>query len=701
MSVNFNGNEIGVAYWGSTKTIETFALLDTSASWSTRTGSIGQTISGSIGLVYSFSTNIPLPEIPAWINKDAIRVSATAKSMGNQISRTTVTQTSEGTWVVKVHGTGIKANALVDIQVTYSVIQIQSREVYNPGTPIQRIYFNNQLVFGVEPVEYSYDLLDDDTYQINYVSGGEHLAQITLPTEYEGVQISTVGDFCSCPIQSVKIPEGYLAVSPHAFEENLDIKRISFPNSPFESIGYQAFSGCSNLERIHVPRCISVGTEAFAYCESLTCFQFPDGTEFISPRVFEGCMNIEYIYIPESVKRLQGYLNSDGEWAPTIYCGASDEDIIYTSSASDTALAWYEEWNDGAMVYYNWPSQGWDNIHISEIDSGVAIYWNSANAMPTNLFLPPVQGGMIVRAIQSHGFSGRNTYGDNISAHTISIPKSVISIGQGAFERQVDLHTFEFQNISCQTDPSIFFGCDSLTTLVVPFVGKHAYSSEKLSRLGYWFDYESDLGNDTVPSTLTTVIINSNWNPGIDTECFLSCGNITTISLNPDSLILNSSPFFRATGLTEFPVVGNNYWKWIDEDYETGEIMDFGGWDLLADKSNSLQEFAGVTCTWSSCHPYTPTKPVITSLTRSGATITVKIKNTSSEAQKYKVLLSGRYQYGGATPQKKTGEISANSTITLTATVPTTSTTGGPIIGATASAYFNGISGNYSTSKSI
>jgi hypothetical protein len=96
--------------------------------------------------------------------------------MSNQVSGTTVTLTDEGAWVVEVRGTGIKANALVDIQVTYSVIQIQSREVYSPGEPIQRIYFNNQLVFGVEPVEYSYDLLDDDTYQINYVSGGEHLA---------------------------------------------------------------------------------------------------------------------------------------------------------------------------------------------------------------------------------------------------------------------------------------------------------------------------------------------------------------------------------------------------------------------------------------------------------------------------------------------------------------------------------------------
>jgi hypothetical protein len=110
-------------------------------------------------------------------------------------------------------------------------------------------------------------------------------------------------------------------------------------------------------------------------------------------------MNIEYIYIPESVKRLQGYLNSDGEWSPIIYCGASDEDIVFTSSASDTALAWYEDWNDGAQVYYGWLSQGWYNIHVSDIDDGVAIYWNSPNTMPATLYLPPIKGGKIVRAI--------------------------------------------------------------------------------------------------------------------------------------------------------------------------------------------------------------------------------------------------------------------------------------------------------------
>lgn len=97
---------------------------------------------------------------------------------------------------------------------------------------------------------------------------------------------------------------------------------ITLPNS-VTSIGYGAFTWCTNLKSIEIPNSVkNIETYAFRGCSGLTSFTIPNSMTSLGDRVFSGCSNLESVTFGSGITRIE---NRIFEWCPKltdVYCYA-------------------------------------------------------------------------------------------------------------------------------------------------------------------------------------------------------------------------------------------------------------------------------------------------------------------------------------------------------------------------------------------
>ncbi len=102
----------------------------------------------------------------------------------------------------------------------------------------------------------------------------------------------------------VTIAEGTEVIGAHAFDSNIGLTAIIFPESVTE-IENKAFYNCSNLESIDFAAgLISIGNQAFYHCTKLEKIEFPEGLKSIGDGAFSGCELLRSIVLPDSLIRL-------------------------------------------------------------------------------------------------------------------------------------------------------------------------------------------------------------------------------------------------------------------------------------------------------------------------------------------------------------------------------------------------------------
>ncbi len=74
------------------------------------------------------------------------------------------------------------------------------------------------------------------------------------------------------------------------------------------SIGYSAFSGCSNLTSIAISSSVkSIDRYAFENCSGLTTIILPSSVTAIGANAFRGCQSLNSINIPNNVPHIYDY----------------------------------------------------------------------------------------------------------------------------------------------------------------------------------------------------------------------------------------------------------------------------------------------------------------------------------------------------------------------------------------------------------
>ncbi len=245
----------------------------------------------------------------------------------------------------------------------------------------------------------------------------------------------------------VTIPRGVTSIGEAAFKECESVTSISIP-STVKSIGEDAFSKCTNLTTVNIPNGItSIPNYAFFDCKNLTSVTIPESVTSIGKYAFNNCTKLEYPVIPSSV----------------------------------TEIGTYAFWGISGIVYAGPLTGSWGEYHIYKAKDDNFTYFDKDETQlaryigkGTTLEIPST-----VTAIPD-GLFDELSNGSN-KLVSVTIPESVTSIGEKAFNWCSSLETVNIPNSVTSIGARAFYCCSSLSTVYIPksvtSIGDYAFGS--------------------------------------------------------------------------------------------------------------------------------------------------------------------------------------------------------------------------------
>ena len=241
---------------------------------------------------------------------------------------------------------------------------------------------------------------------------------------------------------SLIIPEGVTKIPQKCFENHSEITEITLPSS-LEMIETNAFKGCTGLVKAKVPAAIAgylplwlesititegnLPENVFSGRSSLKTVELSKGVTGIGSMAFEGCTSLTSIMIPDSVTRIGS--NLFYECDPIVYCEAASK-----------PSGWNSDWSGSCPVVWdcNNNEMAADGYIYIVID-GIRYALKDGTAKVSRKMITLSNDILIPGTINYKGFSyyvteiGTAAFRGS-SIESITIPKSVTSVGSNAFE---------------------------------------------------------------------------------------------------------------------------------------------------------------------------------------------------------------------------------------------------------------------------
>ena len=176
--------------------------------------------------------------------------------------------------------------------------------------------------------DFTYTVTDEQAQIMDYSGTGE---KIIIPSILGGVPVTSIGD--------------------QAFSDCSDVNSITIPKG-VTSIGEGAFSGCKSLISISLPESItSIGDCAFEDCTGLTSISIPPKAALIGEDTFKGCTNLTSItrnsatstVYKQAYRKIATKDNGYGKITATITLPSRDkaEDLDITSGNSAASYNYF------------------------------------------------------------------------------------------------------------------------------------------------------------------------------------------------------------------------------------------------------------------------------------------------------------------------------------------------------------------------
>ena len=304
--------------------------------------------------------------------------------------------------------------------------------------------------------------------------------------------------------------------SPWYYYRN-DIKLLSIGDQ-ITSIGNYAFYYCSGLTSVTIPNSVtSIGGGAFYECSGLTSVTIPNSVTSIGSYAFRGCSGLTSVTIPNSVTSIGNsafsYCSSlTSVTIPNSVTSIGDEAFYYCSGLRSVTIP-NSVTEIGGLAFSSCSS-----LTSISVESGNKVYDSRDNC---NAIIETASNTLITGCMNT------------------TIPNSVTSIGNYAFEGCSGLTSVTIPNSVTEIGSHAFSGCSSLTSVTIP---------NSVTSIGdYAFSGCSGLTSVTIPNSVTS----------IGNRAFEGCSGLTSVTIPNSVTEIGWYAFSGCSGLTSVTV----HWK--------------------------------------------------------------------------------------------------------------------------------------------
>lgn len=346
-------------------------------------------------------------------------------------------------------------------QIAFPVtVSVYGSSVLSGCSGLKEVSYNGNMAFG--------KLFGSDAYENSYSviqNGVNYFVPNLLVSIKVTAGISKIADYSFAnltKVENITYPTTVSVIGTAAFE-NSGITAVDFSNITY--IGANAFSN-TKLTSVELSAKLEVwGSGAFSFCENLQSVVINHNPTEIPSSLFEGCKSLAVVQGTDSVIR------------------------IGKAAFKDTALTVFAATNNVVTVG-DYAFKGVENLQTSDFAkvTGIGIETFETTGTIGHVFYKAADASSVIPEgvlyIAPQAFVG-------VAVQNVTIPASVIEIGEGAFENCTELSAVTFA-AGAQVRyilPRAFYGCTALTGFAIPTtvvqIGYEAFASSGLVSMDF------------------------------------------------------------------------------------------------------------------------------------------------------------------------------------------------------------------------
>ncbi len=312
---------------------------------------------------------------------------------------------------------------------------------------------------------------------------------VTIPSTIGGVPITSIGN--------------------EAFYNCTRLTSVAIPNS-VTNIGHGAFAFCGNLASVTIPdSVVNVGNYAFWNCSSLTGVMIGTNITSIGVSEFDSCASLASVAIPNSALNVGSSAFQN--------C-ASLTNVTIGNGVTSIGNSAFDSCSSLAAIVVDPQNMSYGGVDGLLLRKSLNLLVQCSGSKDGNYTIP--------KSVISVGNFAFDSCGSLIS---VAITNNVQSIGDSAFESCTNLTTVTIGSGVTNIGDSAFAGCTSLTSVTIP---------DTMTRIGIdLFDDCSGLTNVMIPLTVSS----------LGNRAFSDCTSLTGLYFTGNAPSLNSFIFSNDT----------------------------------------------------------------------------------------------------------------------------------------------------------